>query len=275
MRPALHRYPRTKHLEGSAVQSGDEDMDVVSFGDLKDKQVVVTEKVDGANAAVSFTTNGRLLLQSRSRFLDEGLVEAGRGYVSPYVGFREWAQEQEDTLWPVLGDRYVMFGEWVLTKQTMFYDALPDSFLELDVFDTHADHFLSTDKRRTLLRTLPIATPPVLFDGVVEYIEELRELIAPSHYKTPRWKDALDAAIAAAAGAAVDLECERYVRETDPSGDMEGVVIKVEAGGVVLERAKIVRATFSSPFTNTSSQWLAARKVKNGVVGAARAQHAA
>lgn len=44
---------------------------------------------------------------------------------------------------------------------------------------------------------------------------------------------------------------------------MEGVVIKCEQDGVVVERAKYVRPGFKSPYLHSSSQWLAARKVRN------------
>jgi hypothetical protein len=257
-RPGLHRYPRTKHLEGSAVQSGDEDMDLVPFAAFRDKVIVVSEKVDGANAAVSFTTNGRLLLQSRSRYLDDVLLE-GRGIDGPYAGFREWAQEHEDVLWPVLRDRYVMFGEWALAKLTVFYDALPNAFLELDVLDKETGAFLSTGARRQLLRRLPLTSAPVIAEGRFSTLDELRRCIGPSRFKTPGWRDELLTAIADA-----DVhDSEPFIRETDPSDDMEGLVVKLEADGVVVDRAKLVRDSFKSPGHQTSSQWLAARRVKN------------
>jgi hypothetical protein len=254
----LHRYPRTKHLEGSAVQAGDEDMDLVPFSVFQDRPIVVSEKIDGANAAVSFTESGRLLLQSRSRFLDDDLL-AERG--GPYLGFREWAQEQADQFWPVLKNRYVMFGEWVLTKQAVFYDNLPNAFLELDVLDVQSGNLLSTSARRELLRPLPIVPAPILADGRFSSLSELKLLVGPSRCKTPSWRDELLVAIADAKVG----DYERFVRETDPSDDMEGLVLKLEEDGVVKERAKLVRTGFKSPYLHSSSQWLAQRKVKNRI----------
>jgi hypothetical protein len=253
-RPAMYRYPRTKHIEGSAIQPGDDDLDLVPFAHFAGGHVVVSEKVDGANAAVSFTDQGRLMLQSRSRYLDEA-----QHAVPPYLGFREWAQDHEDALWPCLGTRYVMFGEWVLTKQTVFYDALPNAFIELDVFDKEADAFLSTPLRRQLLRGLNVASAPVLWEGTARTFDEVTRCLGPSRFKTPRWRDELASAIARA-----DVQdAERFLRETDPSDHMEGVVLKCERDGVVVERAKYVRPGFRSPYLHSSSQWLAARKVRN------------
>lgn len=252
----MHRYPRTKHIEGSAVQPGDDDLDLVPFARFcgAHMHVVASEKVDGANAAVSFSDQGRLLLQSRSRYLDE----AQHG-VAPYAGFREWAQDHEDVLWPCLGTRYVMFGEWVLTKQTVFYDALPNAFLELDVLDKETEQFLSTSRRRHLLRGLPIVSAPVLFEGALRAFDDVRTLIGRSRFKTPAWRAQLLSAIERAGVQ----DKERFLRETDPSDEMEGVVLKCERDGVVVERAKYVRPGFKSPYLHSSSQWLAARKVRN------------
>lgn len=69
----LHRYPRTPHLEGSAAF--DDDDLRAPFDDLAGRHVVITEKIDGVNGAVSFSTHGRLLLQSRSRFLDHDVSQ--------------------------------------------------------------------------------------------------------------------------------------------------------------------------------------------------------
>lgn len=265
----LHRYPRTRHVEGSAVQPGDEDLDLVPAAAFvgSGMQVVVSEKIDGANAAVSFAADGELLLQSRSRYLDEH-----NHTTAPYAGFREWAERYEDALWPVLGDRYVMFGEWVLAKQTVFYDALPDAFLELDVLDKSTQRFLSTPRRRLLLRgaglpgraAVPIVSAPVLAQGKFASLDEITRHLGPSRFKTPVWRHELVAAIHRAQldGAA---DVERFVRETDPSDEMEGLVLKAERDGVVVDRAKFVRASFCSPYMHTSSQWLAARRVHNRV----------
>lgn len=72
------KYPRTRHIEGSRLQPGDEDLDAVAFSELRERPLVVEEKVDGANAAVSFGEDGRLLLQSRGHYLRGGAGAALR-----------------------------------------------------------------------------------------------------------------------------------------------------------------------------------------------------
>jgi hypothetical protein len=73
--PPIRKYPRTQHLEGSRLQAGDEDLDGVPFSAIARRPIVVEEKVDGANAAVSFDSRGAPLLQSRGHYLQGGARE--------------------------------------------------------------------------------------------------------------------------------------------------------------------------------------------------------
>ena len=58
----IHKYPRTPHIEGSRLQPGDEDLDSVPLTQIAGRPLVVEEKVDGANAAISFAEDGTLRL---------------------------------------------------------------------------------------------------------------------------------------------------------------------------------------------------------------------
>ena len=71
----LKKYPRTPHLSGSKLQVGDEDLSQISFSELDGKHLVVEEKCDGANSAISFDETGALYLQSRGHYLTGGYRE--------------------------------------------------------------------------------------------------------------------------------------------------------------------------------------------------------
>lgn len=64
----LYKYPRTRHLEGSRKQTGDEDLNYVRFEDIRGKYLVLEEKIDGANCGISFGSDGKMYLQSRGIF---------------------------------------------------------------------------------------------------------------------------------------------------------------------------------------------------------------
>ncbi len=65
----IYKYPRTYHLDGSGIQRGDEDLSIIPVANLAGLYVVVEEKMDGANSAISFESDGHLLLQSRGHSL--------------------------------------------------------------------------------------------------------------------------------------------------------------------------------------------------------------
>ena len=92
----IHKYPRTPHIEGSRLQPGDEDLSQIPFDEIKDRHLVVEEKIDGANSAVSFERDGKLLLQSRGHYLTSGYRERH------YNLMKQWAMAHRDPLQPHL-----------------------------------------------------------------------------------------------------------------------------------------------------------------------------
>jgi hypothetical protein len=241
----LYKYPRTPHLNGSRLQPGDEDLCVASFAHLSGQHLVVEEKLDGANSAVSFSAEGQLLLQSRGHFLDGGAREKHFGLMKAWVG------RHQDALREALGSRFVMYGEWLYAKHTIFYDQLAHYFFEFDVFDKEREQFLSTDGRKNMLGGLPVVSAPVLFTGSVGSGQQLQSLIRNSAFQSAGWREMLRAACDARG-----LDAERALRETDSSGLMEGLYIKVEDGGRVVERFKFVRGSFLQAVDDSGEHWL-------------------
>jgi len=166
MRPIL-KYPRTPHLLGSRQQRGDEDLAIVLPADLNERFLVVEEKLDGANSAISFDDDGELVLQSRGHVLSGGPREL------QFDLFKRWANAHRGTFSRVLGNRYTLYGEWLYARHTIHYDCLPHYFLEFDVFDRDADEFLSTLRRRDLLSSTPVVSVPVLDQGRLRRFEDM------------------------------------------------------------------------------------------------------
>jgi hypothetical protein len=241
----VYKYPRTRHLEGSRLQAGDEDLAQVPFGQIRGRYLVVEEKLDGANAGISFAADGSLLLQSRGHFLTGGPRERHFGRL------KAWAASISPRLRPVLTDRYVLYGEWLYAKHTVFYDALPHYFCEFDILDLSTGQFLSTPRRSSLLAGLPIVSVPVLYAGTVDSLSQLTGLVGSSTCRTPTWRDSLaDAAREAGVDPAV------AAAETDSADDMEGLYLKIEADGQVVDRLKWVRSGFLQAMLESGSHWL-------------------
>lgn len=240
----IRKYPRTRHILDSALQPGDEGLGHAGFEEIAGRPLVVEEKIDGANVAISFDADGRLLLQSRGHYLTGGPRELHFSY------FKRWAHGLDDQLWQALGPRYVVYGEWVYAKHTIFYDALPHYFLEFDVLDIATNTFLSTDRRRALLAGLPIHKVPILYEGTIASSAELKALVGPSAYKSPHWRNKL-----AQAATMPPHDPELVRRQTDCSDLMEGLYIKVERDGRIIDRFKYVRADFVAMVIESESHW--------------------
>ncbi|HVG19836.1 MAG TPA: RNA ligase family protein [Blastocatellia bacterium] len=241
----LYKYPRTPHLTGSRLQPGDEDMCVISADHLKGQRLVVEEKLDGANSAISFNPEGGLLLQSRGHFLDGGPRE------KHFALMKAWAMSIRSGLWKVLGSRYVLYGEWLYAKHTIFYDQLPHYFFEFDVLDKERGEFLSTPARRELLGSLPVTPVPTLFSGTIRSARLLKSLVRPSAFQSEGWRQKLTEVCESR-----NLDSARALRETDSSGLMEGLYLKVEEGGRVTERFKFVRDSFLQAVGESGDHWL-------------------
>lgn len=242
---SIRKYPRTQHIEGSRLQPGDEDLDAVPFKEIAGRHLVVEEKMDGANCGISFSRDGELLLQSRGHYLTGGPRE------KHFTLFKQWANTHAAALHERLGSRYVLYGEWLYAKHTVFYDALSHYLMEFDVLDTHTDEFLSTRRRAELLKGTPIIPVRVLYEGELKKLKDLIRLIGPSAFITPdsisRLREKCEEQ---------GLDADRVLRETDRSRLMEGLYVKIEENGVVTGRYKYVRADFLTAVFNAEGHWL-------------------
>lgn len=241
----IYKYPRTCHIEGSRIQSGDEDLDSMPFAQIAGRHVVVEEKMDGANCAISFSATGQLRLQSRGHYLTGGPRE------KHFALLKQWAAANASALRDRLEDRYILYGEWLYAKHTIFYDALPNYLMEFDILDTRDGTFCDTPSRAALVAGLALPQVKVLFSGTLRRLTELTDLIGPSHFirqgQLERLRDQC---------LRFGVDAERVTKETDRTGLMEGLYIKVEEGGIVAERYKFVRADFLTVVVQAEGHWL-------------------
>lgn len=235
----MYKYPRTPHIRGSRPQPGDEDLEMVPFEAIAGHHLVIEEKVDGANAGIWFDAAGDLKLQSRGHVLTGGPRER------QFDLFKAWGARHHASLFRALGDRYVLYGEWLYAKHAVFYDALPHYLMAFDVLDLANARFLDTESQQRLLHDTPVVSVPVLYEGSLRRARNLESLIAPSRFKTAEWRERLKETC-----ISLDLDPDEALRETDASDLMEGVYIKVEEGGEVVGRFKFVRASYVSAVPN-------------------------
>lgn len=239
----IYKYPRTRHIEGSRLQLGDI-ADDKPIKDLKGERLIVEEKLDGANSAVSFDADGNLLLQSRGHYL------TGGGRERHFALLKTWAAAHAHVLHPVLGHRFVMYGEWMYAKHTVFYDRLPHYFMEFDVLNRDTGTFLSTVARQSLLSGLPIMPVPVVHEGEVTSVDHLNSMTRPTPFKSVDWRDAL-AVAAERSGSRPDM----VDQQTEDSDLAEGLYLKLEDADHALDRFKFVRADFLQAIEAADGHW--------------------
>lgn len=226
------KYPRTPHLAGSTGTSDDKQLghsDTARI--LNDNSLIVEEKLDGTNVGLHFAGE-RLVLQCRGHEITAGMHPQ-------YDLFKQWATAKHSQLMEMLGERFLMYGEWLFAKHTVHYRDLPHYFFEFDIFDKRNEVFLGLEHRMEILAGTGVHTVPVIHRGRLP-LSKLPSLISSSQFNS-QFDNPL-------------------TRQTDNL--MEGIYLRTEANGMVMQRAKYVRAEFTEK-VKQSSHWQYEKMVQN------------
>lgn len=135
-------------------------------------ELVVEEKVDGANLGISFDAEGNIRAQNRGAYLH--LPSAGQ-----WKKLSEWLSPRIDALFEQLTERYILFGEWCYAQHSVIYDRLPDWFLGFDIFDKSTSKFFSCSRRDEAFQALGISQVPVVKRGRFS-LPKLKSLLSQS-----------------------------------------------------------------------------------------------
>jgi len=205
---AFFRFPHTPHIAwlGEGAPRDDKVLTPEEARALLAGEVVVEEKLDGANLGLSLAPNDSLRAQNRGQYL-----------VAPHAGqfarLPAWLAQHEAGLRAVLTPDLILFGEWCAARHSLDYAALPDWFLLFDVYDRATGQFWSSTRRNALAMQAGLATVPQAWRGHAK-LDQLKGLVndTPSRYR---------------------------------QGPLEGVVIRREPAEWCVARAKLVRAQFT------------------------------
>jgi ATP-dependent RNA circularization protein (DNA/RNA ligase family) len=200
------RFPHTAHLAwlGSDAPRSDKLLAPSEAKRLLAGELVVEEKVDGANLGLSISDGGLLRAQNRGRYLD---VRTTTGQWKP---LKRWLALREHALVATLAPDLILFGEWCYAMHSVRYTRLPDWFLAFDVYDRANNAFWSVNRRNELANRLHIAVVPEFRRGRFD-LESIKRLLGSSHL-------------------------------TD--GPAEGLYVRREVEGRLVKRAKLVRPEF-------------------------------
>ncbi|MBP7949711.1 MAG: RNA ligase family protein [Verrucomicrobiales bacterium] len=206
------RFQHTPHLAwlGQGSPRDDKVLSPAEAEVLLCGEVVVEEKLDGANLGISVGPDGNLRVQNRGQYLE-----------SPFHGqfsrLGSWLAAHRERLESALFPDLMVFGEWCAARHSLGYTSLPDWFLGFDVYDRKLGRFWSTGRRDALFRSIGITCVPKRFQGKTQ-LNDLKRL----------------------------LEQERSLFQNGP---MEGLVVRKEDQEWLAARAKLVRADFTQAIT--------------------------
>ena len=199
------KFPSTPHLatlSGVDVR-GDKVMSDSERTDFLNHALTIEEKMDGANLGISFDSDGNIKVQNRGAYLFQ--LDTGQ-----WKHLDQWLESKMETLFEVLADQFILFGEWCFARHSVFYHRLPDWFLGFDIYDKKAKQFLSTVRRGTVLDSSRITQVPVVGHGRFRF-EDLVGLLSTSKFSQQQ---------------------------------AEGLYLRADGDDWLLQRAKLVRPAF-------------------------------
>jgi hypothetical protein len=247
------KLPRTLHIEGSRLAPGQVDPEAIQFNKLRGEFLVIEEKVDGTGVSISLDNHLDIQVMHR------GNKAIGKEYRDLIL----WAENNWEDLLFLLGERYILFGEWMHDKHTIYYDQLPHYFLESDIYDKDRELWLSTSARNNLLKGHDyIKQVPVIAAFKPSALEQITSLVGPSKFQSSGWRGKLRRKC-----NILGFTAKPILEETDPSGLMEGLYIKHEDDLQVLNRYKYVRYEFLQSIINSGTHLRDRLPIHNGLIG--------
>lgn len=160
MSPDFFKYPSTPHLcvLGQNMIRGDKVLSNDEYNEFMRDELVIEEKVDGANLGISVDRFGNIKAQNRGNYIE-------KPYNGQWVKLDEWIKPKTQQFFEVLGEQFILFGEWCFAKHSLYYDNLPDWFLGFDIYDQANARFLSCARRDFAFEKLGISSVPKFAKG--------------------------------------------------------------------------------------------------------------
>lgn len=174
MKDEFFKFPTTPHLallDGVVIRS-DKVMSKSERNEFFHHEIIVEEKVDGANLGISIDQEGNIRSQNRGMYLNPP-------YSGQWKKLASWLYSKTDALFDHLSNKYIVFGEWCYAQHSVEYNQLPDWFLGFDIYDKSKNSFFSCLRRDDMFRKMGITSVPRIKQGCFS-LSDLRLLISKS-----------------------------------------------------------------------------------------------
>ena len=169
------RFPQTPHLAwlGDGVPRDDKLLDPPEVLALLVGNVLVEEKLDGANLGISWGDIGEIRAQNRGAYLEPP-------FRSQFSRLNQWLMQHLASFQAALPRHIILFGEWCAARHSLNDGGLPDWFLVFDVYDRGARRFWNCTRRNALAGNLGLATVPLIDRGHYT-ARQLESLVRSGH----------------------------------------------------------------------------------------------
>jgi RNA ligase len=171
-------YPRMPYLVGDASADTDQVLPAGSVATFLDEDVVVEEKLDGANVTL-WIDDDESTVQVAGR-AGPGAMDRG-AQLGP---LRAWAAHHADQVRALLDGGWALYAEWLWRTHGVYYDDLPDYLVGIDLW--HPDEgFADLGDRDRRLEAAGLARPPALYLGALKSLQALEALLPdPSRWSS-------------------------------------------------------------------------------------------
>lgn len=203
----IHKFPRTQHIFNIGGATVDDRMlskeDYEIF--MNDDDVFIAEKVDGTQLGISIDENYKIVIQNRSHYVNSKSH-------SQFEKLDKWIMDHSQSLFEILDQDTILFGEWLYAKHSISYSELPDYFLAFDLYHKKKKLFYNRDILVEKLKETNISYVREMYRGKIRDKNQLLKLI------------------------------EQKSEYTD--GRVEGIYLKIFENDYVRNRCKLVRNDF-------------------------------
>jgi len=205
----IHKFPRTQHIFNIGGATVDDRIlskdDYENF--MNNEDVFIAEKVDGAQLGISIDENYKVVVQNRSHYVNSKSH-------SQFEKLDKWIMDHSQSLYELLDQDTILFGEWLYAKHSIYYSKLPDYFMAFDLYDKKKKLFYNRDILVNKLKDTNIHYVREIYRGKIKDKNQLLKLI------------------------------EQKSAYTDDR--VEGIYLKIFENNYVKSRCKLVRNDFLS-----------------------------
>jgi len=115
------RFPHTSHIAwlGQGRPRDDKVLSPEEARAFLQADIIIEEKVDGANLGFSVSSQGELRAQNRGHYLEHP-------FSGQFSRLETYLAQHEDGLIDALSGGLILFGEWCAARHSLGYERLPD-----------------------------------------------------------------------------------------------------------------------------------------------------